>query len=274
MNQLTSYGFVFALIFLAIFEGNAGDHISLIKGLTFSILLAYAAFFLTWITIDAVLPVIILGTAIFGFGGWILTIAVVVFFITGSLFTRLNHDRVPKDELEGYETRRDGLQVWANGFWIAIFCIFWFLTDVELFLAAAFAVVAVATADTWATEVGLRNPGRTISLISGRAVKPGTDGGVSLKGTLFSLLGALLIGFFASQGVGQNPVWIMGAITLAGFLGCIIDSYMGAIYQSGENLKSEASKWSKLDNWKKNSIVNWVSTGSGGFIALVLLLII
>jgi len=66
----------------------------------------------------------------------------------------------------------------------------------------------------------------------------------------------------------------MGAITLAGFLGCIIDSYMGAIYQSGENLKSEASKWSKLDNWKKNSIVNWVSTGSGGIIALVLLLII
>lgn len=274
MNQLTSYGFIFVLIFLAIFEGNAGDHISLIKGLTFSIILAYAAFFLTWITIDAVLPVIILGTAILGFGGWILTVAVVVFFITGSLFTRLNHDRVPTEKLKIYETRRDGQQVWANGFWIAIFCIVWFLTDVELFLAAAFAVVAVATADTWATEVGLRNPGRTVSVISGKVVQPGTDGGVSLKGTLFSLLGALLIGFFASQGVGQNPAWIMGAITLAGFLGCIIDSYVGAIYQSGENSKSETARWSKLDSGKKNSIVNWVSTGSGGFIALVLLLII
>ena len=274
MNQLTSYGFIFVLIFLAIFEGNAGDHISLIKGLTFSIILAYAAFFLTWITIDAVLPVIILGTAILGFGGWILTVAVVVFFITGSLFTRLNHDRVPTEKLKIYETRRDGQQVWANGFWIAIFCIVWFLTDVELFLAAAFAVVAVATADTWATEVGLRNPGRTVSVISGKVVQPGTDGGVSLKGTFFSLLGALLIGFFASQGVGQNPAWIMGAITLAGFLGCIIDSYVGAIYQSGENSKSETVRWSKLDSGKKNSIVNWVSTGSGGFIALVLLLII
>lgn len=274
MNRLTSYGFIFGLIFLAILEGNAEDHSALVKGLAFSIMIAYGAFFLTWITIDAVLPVIILGTVIFGFGGWVLTIAVVVFFITGSLFTRLNHERGTTGKKSiGHEIRRDGMQIWANGFWIAFFCIFWFITGTYSFLGAAFAVVGVATADTWATEVGIRNPGKTVNIKTRLSVEPGTDGGVSLKGTFFAFLGALLMGFFGSQGIMNEPVWSIIAITLAGFSGCIIDSYIGAIYQDSKRLQKEGSRWAQLDNEKQNSIVNWLSTGSGGFIALLLLLI-
>lgn len=262
------------LIFLAILEGNAGDHVALIKGLAFSILIAYGAFFLTWLTIDAVLPVIVLGTTIFGFGGLILTIAVVVFFITGSLFTRLNEDHTKTENVTGHEIRRDGMQVWANGFWIAFFCILWFLTDIQLLLGAAFAVVAVATADTWATEVGIRNPGRTIDLRSRNSVAPGSDGGVSLKGTLFSFLGALLIGFFASQAIAGSTLWILFSVTIGGFLGCFIDSYIGARYQGDQKNVPPGSIWSKLDNEKQNSLVNWLSTGSGGIITLLLLLIL
>jgi hypothetical protein len=92
LNRLLSYGFIFALIYLAILEGDATDHVMLIQGFAFSLIVAYLAFFLTWVTLDATLPVIVVGTAILGFGGWILAIAVVVFFITGSLFSRLNRD--------------------------------------------------------------------------------------------------------------------------------------------------------------------------------------
>jgi len=275
LNRLTSYGFIFALIYLAILEGDAGDHVMLIQGFTLSVMVAYLAFFLTWLTLDATLPVIVVGTAILGFGGWILAIAVIVFFITGSLFSRMNRDlETPDSDSLLPERRRDGLQIWANGFWAALFCILWFMIPLEQFLGAAYGVIATATADTWATETGIRNPGKTISLKSFKSVKPGTDGGVSIKGTSFAFLGALLIGFFASQGLAADPVLTFAVISAAGFLGCVIDSYIGAVYQKKDNPDDSQHPWYSMDSDKQNSFVNLVSTGSGGLIALILLLII
>ena len=275
MNRLTSYGFIFALIYLAILEGDAGDHVMLIQGFTLSLVVAYLAFFLTWLTLDATLPVIVVGTAILGFGGWILAVAVIVFFITGSLFSRLNKNlEMPESASIQPESRRDGLQIWANGFWAALFCILWFLVPVEYFLGAAFGVIATATADTWATETGIRKPGKTISLKTFKSVPPGTDGGVSLKGTLFAILGSLLIGFFASQGLYSDPVSTFIVISVAGFLGCLIDSYIGAVYQRKRNSEDSDGTWYSMDKDKQNSLVNWISTGCGGLIAFILLLII
>lgn len=275
MNRLTSYGFIFALIYLAILEGDAGDHVMLVQGFTLSLVVAYLAFFLTWLTLDATLPVIVVGTVIFGFGGWILTIAVIVFFMTGSLFSRLNRDmEMPNGDFVPPERRRDGLQIWANGFWAALFCILWFLVPLEEFLGAAFGVIATATADTWATETGIRNPGNTISLKTFKSVSPGTDGGVSLKGSFFGILGALLIGFFASQGLLSDPVSTFAVISGAGFLGCLIDSYIGAVYQRKRQSDESEYPWFTMDSDKQNSLVNWISTGSGGLLALILLLII
>lgn len=275
MNRLTSYGFIFALIYLAILEGDAGDHVMLIQGFTLSLVVAYLAFFLTWLTLDATLPVIVVGTVIFGFGGWILAIAVIVFFMTGSLFSRLNWDmEMPYKDFIPPERRRDGLQIWANGFWAALFCTLWFLIPLEQFLGAAFGVIATATADTWATETGIRNPGKTISLTTFKSVSPGTDGGVSLKGSFFGILGALLIGFFASQGLSSGSLYTFAAISVAGFLGCLIDSYIGAVYQRNRNGEDSNGSWDSLDRDKQNSLVNWISTGSGGLIAIILLLII
>lgn len=273
MNRLTSYGFVFALIYLAILEGNAEDHVMLIQGFVLSVLLAYSAFFLTWLTLDATVPVIIVGTAVLGFGGWILAVALIVFFVTGSLFSRLNiHHTVKLNELMRQESRRDGQQVWANGFWVVLYSIAFFLFPGEYLLGAAFGVIATATADTWATETGIRSRGKTIDLRTRSVVEPGTDGGVSFRGTLFSLFGALLMGFFASQGLRSEPLVVFACVSMAGFLGCLIDSYIGAVFQQ-EQSDSSGSYWSSLDRDKQNSLVNWISTGSGGFIAMLLLLI-
>lgn len=275
MNRLTSYGFIFALIYLAILEGDAQDHIMLIQGFTLSLIVAYLAFFLTWLTLDATLPVIVVGTTILGFGGWILAVSVIVFFITGSLLSRLNRDfEMPENVSFVPERRRDGLQIWANGFWAALFCVLWFLIPLEQFLGAAFGVIATATADTWATETGIRKPGKTVSLKTFKSVKPGTDGGVSLKGSLFAILGALMIGFFAAQGLGSDPVSTFAVVSISGFLGCLIDSYIGAIYQGDQNTVNPGSRWLSMDKDKQNNLVNWASTGSGGLIALILLSII
>lgn len=246
----------------------------LVQGFALSLIIAYMAFFLTWVTLDATLPITVIGTAILGFGGWILSIALVVFFMTSSLLSRLNRDREPaKDQHLQIENRRDGLQVWANGFWVTLFCIAWFLLPLEAILGAAFGIVATATADTWATETGLRNPGKTINIKTGEVIEPGTDGGVSFKGTFFAIVGAVIIGFFASQQFLSFPLKAFLIISAAGFIGCLIDSFIGSLYQTADHEKRSGSVWKTMDREKQNSFVNWLSTGSGGCIALILLLI-
>jgi len=56
-------------------------------------------------------------------------------------------------------------------------------------------------------------------------------------------------------------------------LGCLIDSYIGAVYQSLRKAQQPGGFWDRMDKEKQNSFVNWLSTGSGGIIALILLLI-
>ena len=113
-----------------------------------------------------------------------------------------------------------------------------------------------------------------MNLKTWKSVDAGTDGGVSLKGTTFAILGSLLIGFFATQGVVGDPIIIFSVVSIAGFLGCLIDSYIGAVFQQGANQDQKDHPWYSMDKDKQNSFVNWISTGSGGIIALILLLII
>ncbi|MEX0660249.1 MAG: DUF92 domain-containing protein [Balneolaceae bacterium] len=271
MNRLISYGFIILTIYLFILEGNGTQYTQIFIGITLSVIVAYSAFFLNWITLDATLPVMVLGTIILGFGGWWLALAVIFFFISSSYLTHRNRYRTirlsDKDlPQKDSSNRRDGIQVWANGFWMILFTYFWFLLQSDAFLIAAFAAIATATADTWATEMGTEKPGVTKNILTREIVKPGTDGGVSFVGTVASLAGAFIIALFTiSLHVDVNTLFLILIVSIAGFLGCVIDSYIGAVYQSGKPDKTGLSKIVP-----KNSIVNWLSTGIGGIIALLL----
>lgn len=246
-------------------------------GIALSTMVAYAAFFFNWITLDATLPVIILGTIVLGFGGWWLAFAVIFFFISSSYLTHRNKYRsiqlLDNDlPVTDRSKRRNGIQVWANGFWLILFTIFWFLLQSEAFLIGAFAVIATATADTWATEIGTENPGVTRNIITREIVKPGTDGGVSLTGTVASFFGASMIALFAIfPDLGINTILLFLIVSIAGFLGCAFDSYIGAVFQA-ENIEIEKKGQNSFfyNVVPKNSIVNWLSTGIGGIIALLL----
>jgi uncharacterized membrane protein len=63
-------------------------------------------------------------------------------------------------------------------------------------------------------------------------------------------------------------------VAISGFLGCLIDSYIGAVYQRKRNSEDSDGTWYSMDKDKQNSLVNWISTGCGGLIAFILLLII
>ena len=249
------------------------DHTRIITGLVLSCIVAFIAFFGNWITLDAIKGVIIFGTIVLGFAGWIVAAATIFFFVTGSLLTRKNRKFGIIDEgkqsLDHHlQKRRDGYQIWANGFWIAIFCIGYFLFSLEGFLVAAYAAIATATADTWATEIGTYKPGKTKLITTFREVEPGRDGGISLKGTLATIVGALAIALFVIAGDFMFGFQIFIIVLVFGVLGSLTDSVLGALLTDKNEIITVPADFSGSYSAYLNSLINWISIGFSGLLAL------
>jgi len=100
-------------------------------------------------------------------------------------------------------------------------------------LAALYtSALAFGASDTFASEFGVL-AGHARSILSYRPVTPGTNGGVSALGEAFAFAGALTtavvgLGLFALFGdLPREGTVFLGAVTVAGFVGCQIDSVLG-----------------------------------------------
>lgn len=183
----------------------------------------------------------ILGTIIFGLGGISWAILLLTFFISSSLLSRLFHlQKTSLGEKFSKGSQRDYGQVLANGGiagLLVLLHLFFPLSD-GVWVAYSASLAAV-NADTWATELGVLNHTPPRLITSFRQVERGTSGGISWMGTTASLFGAILVGFLAVifwQGnnpitPGQASIYII-LISLAGFMGSLIDSLLGATLQS------------------------------------------
>ena len=100
---------------------------------------------------------------------------------------------------------------------------------------AALAALAEATADTLASEIGQAIPGRTLMLTTLRVTAPGTDGGISLVGTLAGCAGALV-----TAAVGGRSLRSVTLVTFAGVFGLLVDSLLGATLERRGLLGNDA----------------------------------
>jgi uncharacterized protein (TIGR00297 family) len=92
--------------------------------------------------------------------------------------------------------------------------------------------LAFGAADTFASELGVLS-GSARSILTFRRVKPGTNGGVSLPGEAWALVGASItalvgLGLFRAFSTPVPPAGVvLAAVIVAGFLGCQVDSLLG-----------------------------------------------
>ena len=126
-----------------------------------------------------------------------------------------------------------------------------------------FGGIATALGDTLSSEIGLfskKNP-RLITNLKEK-VPPGTDGGVTSLGILASFLGATIIGtyYVILFGINLATIKIGLSILIAGILGTMIDSYIGATLE----LKGKVG----------NTTTNFVATLSGAIIAIILTMLL
>ncbi len=94
----------------------------------------------------------------------------------------------------------------------------------------ALAALAEAAGDTSSSEIGMAFPGKTLMITNFKSVAPGTDGGISLFGTIAALLGAASVAI-AAVATGLVPARQIAIIILAGFFGTVIDSLLGAVFE-------------------------------------------
>lgn len=267
LDRLINILFLFSLVFIFILVANADDHLRITIALVLSISCAFTAFILNWLTLDGMISAILFGLISFGLGSVVGAAIVLAFFISSSL---LSKDLISDESFLETKFRRDGIQVWSNGFWFTFWVIIWFLSKEEAFLIAGVASMASATADTWASEIGgHRVKGKTWLFPSFEVVRPGTDGGISIIGTLASLLGALFIGGIFWVFYNEASFFQFLAIVISGLSGSLIDSLLGAKLQGAELKGGFRKYFSKYTTTVNNNTVNWMASGSASFVALL-----
>lgn len=220
-------------------------------GLVLSGLIGLVAYRGGSLTGSGVLGAILVGTAIFGFGGWVWGMLLITFFVLSSLLSHFRASaKVDLAEKFAKGHRRDIGQVLANGGAGALIAVISAVCPHPALFVAFVGAVATVNADTWATELGVLSKWSPRLVTTWRRVERGTSGGVSALGTLAAIAGAATVGlaaitYLALDGLwgsvepatlGVGGVWKMFQIVLvasvAGLAGSSFDSLLGATVQA------------------------------------------
>lgn len=181
---------------------------------------------LRWLDAAAAVGAFLVIAAALALGGLAWLAPMMAFFATTSVLTKIHASDA--------ERRPRGLrQTLVNGIVPTSPLVVYVLSGRMLWYFLYVGAVAVASADTWASEVGrLLGSGRPVSLRNLRRVARGTSGAVTLVGTAASLLGGAIIGATAAAvAPGHDGLRLLLVGVVVGPLGMIGDSLLGAWMQ-------------------------------------------
>jgi uncharacterized protein (TIGR00297 family) len=151
-----------------------------------------------------------------------LTSLIVLFILTASA-TRIGYARKKQLGVAESSTGRTALQVLANLFFAGAAL----ALPAPWSLLIAAAVIAECVSDTLASEIGEVIGGTPFLITTFARAPAGTDGAISLGGSIAALIGAAAIAATATWSFRQ-PLGFAVIICIAGFAGCIFDSLLGA----------------------------------------------
>ncbi|MBV9973198.1 MAG: DUF92 domain-containing protein, partial [Candidatus Eremiobacteraeota bacterium] len=171
-------------------------------------IIAIVAYRLRALTVSGAIAAAVVGTAIFGSGGWRNAAVLLAFFVSSTILSQLGKHRTAKESLLriGKSGARDGAQVLANGA-AAAACAVAAMTGALAWQVAFAGAVAAATADTWGTEIGMLQNAPPRSLLTGKRIAAGLSGGVSLLGCVAEAAGAAFLAAIAWR-VHASPAFL------------------------------------------------------------------
>ena len=213
----------------------------------------------------------ILGVLVWGSLGWPGYVVVAFYFIVGSGVTRVG---MASKEAAGIAEKRSGARgpenVWGSALTAAlcgagVLAVRGLLPDSEiapiaisLLMLGYVASFSTKLSDTCASEVGKAYGKHTFLITTLQPVPRGTEGAVSLEGTI--------AGFAASIAIALVG-WGVGLVDGVGILWCAIAAFVATNIESliGATLQS---RW----DWLTNEVVNFLNTFIGAIAAILLAL--
>lgn len=267
----------------------------LLLGLLFSSGIAFLARRRRSLNKSGVVGAITSGTTIVGMGGWSWGLSLVYFFVSSSLLSHFRERDKAHSAADKFSkgSERDFTQVAANGGVATLIALLHGLRPNHLLpdhiLQAGFAgTLATATADTWATEIGVLSPQQPRLITTGERVPAGTSGGITLPGTGAASLGALSLGLvcWAAAGFRKSLASLPLIALVSGLAGSFFDSLLGATVQAmyycpecdmetERRIHNCGTKTKTLRgvSWINNDTVNFLATLFGGIVAMGIFII-
>lgn len=180
-----------------------------------------------------------------------------LFFSAGSWATGWQaKSKVDMNAAEKHTNGRTAGQVLANGGMAALLgAMAWYAPAYAPLLHIMMAgSIASAAADTLSSELGTVYGRRFYNILTFKRDTRGLDGVISLEGTLIGIVGAAMIAIVYAIGFGWgiNIIWII----LAGFIGNIVDSVLGATLERKGVIG--------------NNMVNFLNTATGALVCYLL----
>lgn len=257
---------------------------TLVIGFIFAGSFAYIAWYRNQVSCEGALAG--LGTALLilassGVNGLIILFA---FFISSSILGKINRNfrnTLNLDLISQKGSRRDSLQVLANCGFGLFASILYAIHGHPLYLLAFGVSFAAASADTWASELGVLNRKKPVSILTFQQMELGLSGAISPLGLIASAAGSFFIAFLAmllfrhdiSLMSNSEKVLLLFLIALGGLSGSLIDSLFGATLQAQyrcakTGITTEHPKSGEIQNqhirgltWMTNDLVNFLSIG-------------
>jgi uncharacterized protein (TIGR00297 family) len=211
----------------------------------------------------------ILGIILWGTLGWRGYVVMMFYFLVGSAVTQIG---MKQKEAAGIAEKRSGARgpenVWGSALTATLCALGAYGLAaapfpespqvIFLLLLGYVASISTKLSDTCASEVGKAYGKHTFLITTLKPVDRGTEGAVSLEGTLAGIVGSAALAI-----VG----WLVGLITPIDILWCMIAAFIAT------NLESVigATLQSKFD-WLTNEVVNIFNTLMGAIVAIALVL--
>jgi len=230
-------------------------------GAAVNVLLAVGAYTARGVDRSGALCGCCLGVALYAFAEWRGFTLLLLFFVLGTACTKIGY---AKKAILGIAQEKGGRRGAKNAIAnVGAGVLFAFLAVATphhtLFALALVAAFATAAADTVSSEIG-QAFGRTTYLVTNfKGVPAGTDGAVSLEGTLAGIAASAVLAAFAAA--TSLITWPAAAVVVvAAFVGTILESYLGAAL----------GRTNAVDN----EVMNFTNTLAGGLAAMGLSLLL
>jgi len=201
-------------------------------GLGVNLALAAAAYVGRGVDRSGAAAGVLLGTTIWAFLGWRGFLLLFAFFVLGTLATKFGYQQKAAAKLAQEQGGRRGAgNALAKTSVPALAAVFAATTAEPVLFALALAgAFATAAADTCSSEIGQVIGRRTFLITTLRPVPRGTEGAVSLEGTLAGVAASLVVGglgyavgLYSALGVALVAVAALVATTLESLVGATLE---------------------------------------------------